>query len=171
MLHLHCIYAVFTLYLRCTYTVFMLYLHCIYTAFTLCLRCIYSIFTLCLCCVYTAVTLHLHHIHAVLYLHCIFNWTTVVCLSIGFRTIFDIRNLIFSGERTYFIFTQWSLNLLSDCINYENRCCVMLIEAFRVLTSLCISDICLANWVSGVSGRSEYKLLPVAFFPSSLYFT
>lgn len=43
--------------------------------------------------------------------------------------------------------------------------------AFRVLTSLCISDICLANCVSAVSGRSEYKFLLISFLPSSLYFT
>lgn len=43
--------------------------------------------------------------------------------------------------------------------------------AFRVLTSLCISDICLANCVSAVSGSSEYKFLLISFLPSSLYFT
>ena len=53
-----------------------------------------------------------------------------------------------------------------DGLAAEHRC-----EAFGVLTSLCISDICLANCVSAVSGRSEYKFLPISLLPSSLYFT
>lgn len=41
---------------------------------------------------------------------------------------------------------------------------------WRWTTSLCSSEASLARWVSGVSGRMEYRETEASFFPSSLYF-